>query len=232
MTGLSDVTIGAAIGALAFGTLTLWYPLRFYRDADAEWAFLSKLRRYGGQPSTRTPEWERARVFFQWLMILLGGGLWIVGGYVLVHAFVVRQQVSGAHAEFDAFEVTECRLDRLTVVSRASADRWVEVGPLRAMRDALASPEWEGRPVALSLDGLGAGVIPTQVDLFAAAPSSFRLAPGESRTLDLSAGPGSCGIPATTKGSRECRHLVFHFRVAPAEGAAHALDVLRFCELR
>jgi hypothetical protein len=232
VTQTGDIAFLSALAALTLGTLTLWYPLRFYRDADAEWALVSKLRRYGGQPSLRTPEWEQVRKVQHWALIALGAACWLGGGYLLVGWFAHRSKVGSEQAEFDAFDVTDCSLDRLTIVSRASSARWVDVGPLRAMNQAIASSKWEGRPAAISLDALGAGVLPSQVDVTARSQSSFLLAPGEARAIDLSAGAGECARWAADKVARDCKHLVFRFRTAAAEGASHDLDVLRFCELR
>jgi hypothetical protein len=225
-----EIQVVASLAFLVLGMAVLSYPIRFFKDADREWTFIERWRRRGGQPSLRTPEWEQARKPWHMAYVLLGLPLVVGGLFFLGDAAVATAQGSARFADFDELAVTRCSLDVLEVQNRGDTSRWVEVGPLRAMR-AIPDREWDGRPVAISLDALGHGVIPAQVDVAVRGASGMLLAPGKRHAFSLSAGAGSCKPMGSTVGSRDCEDLVFRLVSAAAEGASADLDVLRFCRL-
>lgn len=228
----TNATIVSLVIFLALlGLAVVWIVLKFWGNADLQWSWQRKYYRYGGLKPKRTREWERTRKIPLVLLFVLGSANLIGATLFGAHLWTAKARWELQRVRFDEIELSHCSLGTLAFTNRASASRFVTIGPVRAGTGLTQHVNWPGRQVSMGMEAIGDGMISSQQMLDVSGESTIEIQAGETAAFVLSPSSGSCSsitAPGTKNG---CSKLIFGFKSTDVRGASPDLDIVRYCDL-
>lgn len=227
----ASIVLPAGIFFLLFGIAIVAVTLKFWTDVDFAWKWQRKYLRHGGIKPRRTPEWEQTRKIPLGILFVVGVACFLGGAWICTQSVSASSSRALQETRFDEIEINHCSLSLLSLTNRASASRFVTIGPVRAGTAITPHTNWPGRQVSIGMDALGDGITATQQELTISGESTLEIKAGESASISLAAGSGSCSSMAALGSKTVCSKLIFGFKVTNVQGASPDLDIVRYCDL-